>query len=209
MGAVTTPFDAQALTTIEASVTDAEKHTAAELVVVLARQSGHALLADLAWGALGALTTLVFVLFCPWEIATEMVVPDVAFGFLVATLLSANVPAMQRLLIPAERARQATSDGAKIAFVDHAVSATRDRTGILIYYSDRERDLVIMPDLAIQGRVAGHRFNEIRASFLTGTGPLAERIAAAVKAIGEAVRTEFPRKSDDADELPNAPRVQE
>lgn len=206
---MTTPFDAQALTSIEAAVTEAEKHTAAELVVVLARQSGHALLADLAWGALGALSTLVFVLFCPWDIATEMVVPDVAFGFLCATLLSANVPAMQRLFITAERARQAVSDGAKIAFVDHAVSATRDRTGILVYYSDREQDLLIMPDLAIQGRVPGARFNEIRERFRAGAGPLSERLGAALKGVGDAVKDGFPRRTDDADELPNAPRVQE
>jgi putative membrane protein len=207
--AVNSAFDPAGLQTIEAAVADAEKKTASELVVVLARRSGHALMADIGWGLLGALCTLTFVLVCPWEIAAEMVVPDVVCGFFVGALLSSNLPDLQRVLVPEARALKAVSDGAKIAFMDHAVGATRDRTGILIYYSDRERDLVILPDLGIQGRVPGHRFNAIRERFRTGAEPVVERLSAAIRAVGEATEAEFPRTQEDKNELPDAPRVQE
>jgi putative membrane protein len=203
-----TPFEPASLSALERAVSEVEARTSAELVLVLAHRSAREHVPNLAWGGIFGLVMLGFILVCPWEVAPELVIPDVCAAFVVGLVLSMQLPRMQRVFIPAGRLEKAVSDAAKLAFFDHAVSATKARTGILVFYSDRERDLAILPDLAIQAKVAGHQFNTIVAAFRASTAPVPEALATAIGAIGAAVTGPFPRAADDVDELPNAPRVQ-
>jgi putative membrane protein len=204
-------FEAGELAKVEESVRTAEQQTCAELVVVLARSSGSYVAVDLTWGLLAAIVILAAIVHSPWDVDEALVLVDVVTAFLVGAGVSANVPGIRRLLTREASRQEGVRAAAKVAFVDHQVGATRERTGILVFYSHFERALEILPDLAIQGKVPGYRINEVRHVFEAPAAtavPFGERLARAVRALGEAVKTEFPAREKNPNELPDAPRIQ-
>lgn len=195
---------------LEAAVTEAEARTGAELVVVLARRAEPYREAPMLFGSLVAAAALGFILYHPAEFNVHGIVPDVFIAGMAGAFLATRRPGLVRMFTAEARRREAVERAAKLAFVDHAVGATVERAGILVYYAGLERCLCILPDMGVMGRVPAARFHAIVSQFDRDrrTAPLALALATAIRAVGPAVEAEFPRRADDVNELPDRPRVE-
>lgn len=195
------------LTRIEQTVAEIEQRTAAELVVVSVGQSasyadiklGHALAAALLAGALGHVA---------WPEAHVVTLLWLQLGAAALVVLALSVPALLRLAVRAQVLQHSVDRRARLAFAEHAVFDTRDRSGVLIMIAELERRVVILGDSGIHKRMptegwkahVDHIVTAIRA------GRAEQGICETLRALGEVLTAEFPVRPDDVNELPNAVR---
>lgn len=201
--------DGAALDRLEQRVADVEEATTAEIVTVIAGRSGsYRDLAVLA-GAGSALVALLLLLYLPLSFPEITVVPLTALAGVVGTLACGRLPALLGWLATEDRRRAQVRDSARIAFVDEAVSATRERTGLLIYVSVLESRIEILPDHGLDARIPVGTWNEIvaRAVREARSGQWLEQVEKILEYATPVLAERFPSSEDNPDEIPNRPRV--
>jgi putative membrane protein len=194
---------------IERTVGEAERGTAAELIVVVAARSGSYLDVAGALGAGCAMLVLLVALFAPTYFPPVAVAVDVPLVFALATWLAHRTPALMRAIVPTARMRKQVERAAAEHFLAEAVHGTRERTGLLVYVSLLEERVALVPDLGLSGRVPAATWTEIRWNE-TGdpSRPRTLRdLARGIEHIGAILRMRLPADATDVDESPNAPRI--
>lgn len=194
---------------IEQAVSEAERDTAAELIVVAAARSGSYLDAAGTLGAGGAMLVLLVALFAPTLFPPIAVALDVPLVFALVTWLAHRTPALMRAIVPAARRRRQVERAAAEHFLAESVHGTRGRTGLLVYVSLLEERVALVPDLGIEGRVPGGVWADLRWSE-TGD-PSRPRtlqdLVQGLEQIGAILRLRIPADATDVNESPNAPRI--
>jgi putative membrane protein len=194
---------------IERAVVEAERGTAAELIVVVAARSGSYLDVAGALGAGFAMLVLFVALFAPTFFPPVAVAIDVPLVFALATWLAHRTPALLRAVVPTSRTRRQVDRAAAAHFLAEAVHGTRGRTGLLVYVSLLEQRVALVPDLGLEGRVPGATWAEVRWSE-TGD-PSRPRTRAdlerGIEQIGAILKLRVPGDATDDNESPNAPRI--
>ncbi len=185
------------------AVVDVESKTAAEVVVVVRRTSGTWREVDLAVGAAAGFAVLLLVLFHPKPIPVIAMPVDVALAFLAGAVLSANLSLLKRALLPRRRVRTQVLAMARAAFVEHGVSRTTGRTGILVYVSTFERLVEVVADVGVDPKSVQAELGALQACL--SHGARFDRFIAALRALGTPLGTCLPRSPDDVNELPDAP----
>lgn len=96
-------------------------------------------------------------------------------------------------------------DHAAFIFEELGMHRTRDRNGVLIYLSVGDRKLAVIGDDAIDRRVPENFWHDVLGilKLHLAAGRAADGLVEAVHMVGEKLRTHFPLKADDRDELPN------
>ena len=203
------PFQAESfLPRVEKAVAAVERGSRAEVVVVVAPRSGRYGDVDLWWALLFGLAALATILYGPWTFHPDLVLLDVAFFALLGGLLSRRLDPLRRLLTSRARRQAQVREAATVAFMEERVSATRDRSGVLLYLSLLEREAAILPDLGLDGMVPRAEWNAL-AHDLDGARSLKdleERFFRGLERLEERLPQHAPALPDDRDELPNAPR---
>ncbi|MHC4599037.1 MAG: hypothetical protein ACYS47_08540, partial [Planctomycetota bacterium] len=138
--------DPETLERIEKAVTEAEKATSAELVVVVAPQSGSYLDRELLFGVAVGLGALAFLVFSPYAFHPALAFVDFLAAFGIGTLVCNRLPGLKGIVARRRRREKNVDASARIAFVDEGVGATLERTGVLIFASVFERTIRILPD---------------------------------------------------------------
>jgi putative membrane protein len=90
-------------------------------------------------------------------------------------------------------------------FYTKGLYRTRDETGVLVLISVFERRVWILADRGINVKVPERQWDDIVKMITVGIKQKrsADAICEAVKKIGELLKTHFPIKPDDTDELKN------
>ncbi|MBM4280930.1 MAG: hypothetical protein FJ137_09255 [Deltaproteobacteria bacterium] len=188
---------------LTAAVERAEQKTSAELVVSVQPGSGGLLDVAAACGAIAAALALFGVMFSEVEFDPLHVGPIVfGAGWIAFAVVAFFVP--PALLAPA-RTRRQVDDAAHAAFSRHGVYRTQDRTGILVFYSLRERAGRILVDAGVAHAVPADVRDEWRARLHDCRS--AAELVALLDEIGERAGQLMPRGSDDVDELGNGVAV--
>ena len=95
---------------------------------------------------------------------------------------------------------------ARMEFHNLGMTQTRDRTGVLIFLLLQERQFYILADEGIHTKVEEGTWqniaNEISTQF--AQQHFFEGIIKGIRSVGEVLAKNFPRKSDDKNELPNS-----
>src|SRR5687767_14527320 len=202
--------------TIAAAGRAAEARTAAELVVyVVPRCDGyaHALWKGAALGSVGAALGLAAVarLGQWWGAPVEWTALATGAGAALGYLAALTDPVRRWLATP-EVMEQRARERAAEAFLDAQVFRTRERTGVLLFFALFERWLVVLADEGVTGRVAAADWDDTvaRVAAEMRAQRAAPAILTAIGLAGEllAARGLAPRP-DDANELPDAPRLEE
>jgi putative membrane protein len=209
-------FSAEEQERIAAAVRAAEQHTAGEIVPCIAARCDE--YEEAAWrgGAVAAL--LVFAAFFCLRAFTDTWLPlglgamgaGVALAVAGGMLLVQWVPALRRLLAGEELMDRRVTQRALQAFVEEEVFATRERTGILIFLSLLEREVRVLGDAGINARVGPGEWEGVVRLIVQGMrqGRPAEGLIEAIAQCGALLeRAGVARRSDDTDELGNAPRT--
>ena len=136
---------------VTTAVEEAEEKTSAELVVVIHPRSGIYRDVDLGCGAVLAFVGLAFIVYNPWTVHSPIWFPlEVALLFAIGYLGCSVCPWLRRRFTPIQRRTEQVRQAAQAIFVEESVSHTRERTGVLIYLSRLERQVVVLADLGVK-----------------------------------------------------------
>jgi putative membrane protein len=152
---------------------------------------------------------LIAALFAPLVFRPIAVAVEVPLAFGLAAWLAHRTPGLLRAAVPAARRRKQVERAAASHFLAEAVHGTRGRTGLLVYLSLLEEEVVLVPDLGLEGRIPNAVWTELRWSE-TGDPSRPRTVAdltRGIDQIGAILRSRMPADAADTNESPDAPRI--
>jgi putative membrane protein len=175
----------------------------AELVVVVRPRSAPYRDATLLGALIGVFAALAVMLYSPWEFSLAWFLVDPALAGLAAGLAVHHSPILVRLLSSPSARHAAVRGAARATFVDHGVTATRERTGLLLYVSLLEREAELVADRGILEAVEEAAWARDVAALAAEvrSGADGVRVAGQLRGIGERLAEALPVGPDDANEL--------
>jgi putative membrane protein len=146
---------------VEAAVQAAEQQTSAEIIPMIVARSGLYRETQHRAGLLLALLVLTVLLtietaWLPWgwhasNAVWLLAATTVAYGMGVWI---GTLPIIIRFFTPRERMQQKVQLRAELAFAQHGIAHTREQTGLLLMLSLLERQVYVLPDKSLAGRVS-------------------------------------------------------
>lgn len=184
-----------------------EARTSAEVVMVLRPQSGSYRDVALGTSLLVSLVVLGVLVYMPFEIHYDALVPAVLLVTGVAFGVLSAWPGALRAIAGAPRIAAQAKEAAAAAFARHEVWGTRARSGLLVYYSHLERRLELIPDLGIKAAVPTGALNEVVHAFHQDLASLhvADALGKAVDRLAPVLERAYPRRADDTNERSDRP----
>jgi len=199
---------------IKTAVELAEKETSGEIVPLVVPVSGNYSwvhpLAAFKGVLLATVGMEIYSLSHPFPIpAYQWIYVQFLGAALVAAL--SFVPALRRWAIGRQRLATRVDERALATFLSEGLTETKKRTGVLIYVSLFEHRVEILGDRGIHARVGDDYWNSLCdvLSKRIAAGELVEGMIAAVRDVGEKLKTHFPREADDENELSDDVRTRE
>jgi putative membrane protein len=201
---------------IKASVRKAENQISGEIVPVVVGQSGYYSIANYKSGLIfGSLTFLLIIIFDRYVPALAVYDPLLIFiTVMVAGIMGALIPLVitswRRLLVAQAHLDHSTRQQAENAFLEEEVFNTRHRTGIMIFISFFEHEVIIMADRGISkvvdqkvwDKLVEGLINEIR------LGKVVEGLEHTIKKCGDILlENGFNKTADDVNELRDDLRI--
>ncbi len=144
----------------------------------------------------------------PWTLSLFFAVNCTLLMLLI--LLLCCVPSFDRMIIPLGVRQKSVSDRAMRYFIESGASGTKGRTGLLIFVSFMEREVRIVGDTGISGKLSQDLWNLIadEMSESLSAGNVKEAYLLAIKRCGELLSQNFPDE-DGENELPDGLNVLE
>lgn len=205
---------------IKSAVKEAEDKISGEIVPVIVERSGHYTAANYKGSILMAALTFVFVIVLDRYViadASQTLFYDPMFIFIVVTLggfagglLPVLSNAIKRALISQQDMDRITRQRAENAFLEEEVFNTRFRTGIMIFISFFEHEVIVMADKGITKVVEQKEWDKIVRDLIGGirAGQITEGIEGAIKRCGEILLEKgFYKTDDDVNELDDDLRI--
>lgn len=204
--------------TIKKAVEKAEAQTTGEIAIALAPESAHysywELLASNIFAAFvliglfplaNAIRNLYRAIY--WQNEPGWILPvfyivscfaAIAIGFYLC-----NIPAIDRLIIPAKVKQHNVTNRAMRYFTESAVYETAEHSGILIYVSYLERQVRIIADSGISKKISQDLWNLIADELAENLkkGNATEGFTNAINRCGELLAEHFPAKEENPNEL--------
>ncbi|MFM9838787.1 MAG: TPM domain-containing protein [Cyclobacteriaceae bacterium] len=203
-------FTPQDLERVKAAVRNAEAKISGEIVPVFVEKSGHYSIAVyrafLALAGLAFLAIIVFDRYIPSLAIYDplMIFLMVILVGLIGSLAAHYIDPFKRLMMSQTHLDQATRKRAENAFLEEEVFATRHRTGIMIFVSFFEREVIVMADRGISKVVEQKEWDKMVRSITENIrlGKVTEGIEAAIIRSGEILLEKgFLKTVDDVNEL--------
>ena len=202
-------FDSAAREALTNCVSEIEKLTDAELVLIVRARSGVYAQADYLLGASLAFVGLLFLLFSPFEFHHYWVAIDVALLFVIGAYVSSRSNAIRRLLTTEKFRASAVRMGAAAMFYEAGIANTNAEMGLLIYLSLLERRLELIADRGILKSVPSLEWNQMLFQLHeAGRNPEPETLRAGLQQLGGLLAQYLPATGENPNELPDAPRFE-
>lgn len=198
---------------IEAAIARLEQRSSAEVVCVVATESGRY---DRAESLLGLVLGLVGLAVAEgvwsavsgsWGSPTPLLVQaaGVVVGFVAGLLLASFVHPLRRVLVSKAEREEEVRRGAWSAFTASRVGATAGRVGVLVYVSLFEHQVVVLLDTGVQALVPADFAAQLVDRAVAGlkAGKRTEALAELVDLLAQTLAEKLPAGTDNPDELPN------
>ena len=201
-------FD-QAGDALAQAISEIEKSTNAEIVVVVRGRSGSYRHADYLFGATVALVGLIFVLFSPWEFHTYWIPFDVTALFVAGAFVSSRGDWLRRLFTTKKFQQKAARTGAAAMFYEAGIANTSAENGVLLYLSLLERQMEVIADRGILKCVPPLNWNH--AVFeMKELAKDAEpgKLIEGLRNLGKLLAEHLPATGDNPNELADGPRIE-
>jgi putative membrane protein len=212
-------FSNQELERIKAAVREAESKISGEIVPVFVEKSGFYSVANYRAALLGA-SIVFFLVVMSDRYMPSMSIYDrdpllifvlVTLGGFVCGLLANFSNPVKRLMLGAHHLDQATKQRAENAFLQEEVFNTRQRTGIMIFVSFFEREVIVMADKGISKVVDQKVWDNLVRGIIesVGNGKIVDGMEVAIKKCGEILLEKgFVIDPDDVNELSDDLRME-
>lgn len=207
-------FSDSDLQRIKVAVKEAENRISGEIVPVIVERSGRYLIANYKGSLIGAsLAFIVMIILDRYIIkdASNTLFYDPVFIFFVVILggvLGGVIPyfseGLKRSLVSQGYLDHTTRQRAENAFLEEEVFNTRHRTGIMIFISFFEHEVMVMADRGISKVVDQKQWDKIVADLVAQirAGKIVEGLEAGIKKCGEILLEKgFHKTGDDVNEL--------
>ncbi len=210
-------FTPQDLERIKSAVHTAETKISGEIVPVFVEKSGHYSIATyrgfLALAGLAFLAIIVFDRYIPTLAIYDplMIFLMVILVGLIGSVAAHYIDPFKRILMSQTHLDQATRKRAENAFLEEEVFATRHRTGIMIFVSFFEREVIVMADRGISKVVEQKEWDKMVRSITESIrlGKVTEGIEAAILRSGDLLLEKgFLKTVDDVNELRDDLRIE-
>lgn len=201
---------------IKEAVKRAENQISGEIMPVLVRQSHH--YPGVKWksGSLLALVAfMAIVVIDRW--LPQIAIYDPLYFFLVVTsfgiigaMLPLWFPSLKRALVTEAEQKHAARQKAETIFLEEEVFNTKHRTGIMIFISFLEHEVIVMADSGISSKVDQKEWDSITNHLIDHikAGELIEGIEEAVTQCGQLLLEKgFSKTADDKNELSDHLRI--
>jgi len=202
-------FDQAAGDALAQAISEIEKNTNAEIVVVVRGRSGSYRHADYLVGAIVALIGLIFVLFSPWEFHTYWIPFDVIALFVAGAFVSSRGDWLRRLFTSKKFQQKAARTGAAAMFYEAGIANTSAENGLLIYLSLFERQMEVIADRGVLKAVPPLKWNH--AVFeLKELAKDAEpgKLVEGLRSLGKLLAEHLPATGENPNELADGPRIE-
>jgi len=193
-------LDDEARAAFKQAIEHIENASAVEVVVALRQASARYVHANVIVGAVLAFAGLAVMLFAKATFSLGSILVD---PFVVALLGGGAVellPAVKRWLTTARVRSHHVTRAARATFVERGVHNTTGRTGMLVYISWLERQIVVVPDSGIPAQALAGLEDELTAAMHTGGAAVARRLENLASRCADCL----PHRADDVNELPDA-----
>jgi len=180
-----------------------ERASAVEVIVAVRRRSASYLHANAIAGAAAALAGLAVMLFGEHVFALSSILID---PFVAGALAGAAVellPGLKRLLAPRAMRHRHVERAARATFVERGVHNTRDRSGILVYISWLEREVVLVPDSGLERRLSHEARASAERALTAAMAHGGAAVARELEQLAAALGTAMPIREGDVNELPD------
>jgi len=206
-------FSSQDLERIKAAVRTAEDKISGEIVPVFVEKSGIYTISlyrgFLAFAAVAFLAIILFDRYANYFQDLAVYDPLMIFLWVVmvgmlGALITHYVDPLKRLMMSQTHLDRATRQRAENAFLEEEVFATRHRTGIMIFVSFFEREVIVMADRGISKVVEQKEWDKLVRGITQNIkqGKVTEGIEAAILRSGEILLEKgFIKTKDDVNEL--------
>lgn len=210
-------FSDQDLEKIKSAVSEAEAKISGEIVPVFVEQSGFYTIAmyraSLVFGSLIFLLIIIFDRYIPTIAVYDpiLIFLIVVVAGIIGAALTQFILPIRKLFISQMHMDQATEKKAESAFLEEEVFNTRHRTGIMIFISFFEREVIVMADRGISKVVEQTEWDNMVKSITKciRDGKVLEGILAAVKRSSEILQEKgFVKTKDDLNELRDDLRIE-
>lgn len=196
---------------ISSAVAKAEQATAGEIVCMIVSSSYQYPMANVlgatAFALPLALLTTHFSGGWLWIGTQNMWLFLGLFAILFALLyqIVGRWPVLKRRFISQREIDEEVEEAAVAAFFKQGLYRTRDANGVLLFISVFEHKVWLLADKGIHAKLSQDEWENIVGRITQGIrqGKTAQGICDAIEHIGELLRTHFPIKPDDTDELKN------
>ncbi len=212
-------LDEESLNKITKKVQEAEAKTTGEIVIVSTHQSSTYSF----WELLAAviLSAIVFFILVPfsdklalwlnnnsWQYAAWYIPAFyglISFSIIALGFYFANIPVIDRLIIPKVIQHRFVTSGALKSFTKSNVYCTKEHSGILLYISYLERQVRIVADTGISEKINQDLWNIIADGLAEGIGKgnTENAIIDSIEKCGELLAEHFPAHKENPDELPD------
>ncbi len=196
-------FSADDETRVSQAITQAERTTAGEIVVVVAARSDAYLYVPPLVGALVSLLVPWVLIYFSW-LGLETIYLIQLGVFLVVTALLFPAP-VRTALVPSFVKRKHAHQRALEQFLVQNLHTTEGHTGVLIFVSVAEHHAEILADQAIDGKVPAGTWKAIIDALTAAIskGRPADGLVIAIGAVGEHLSRHFPPDGRNPNELPD------
>jgi putative membrane protein len=204
---------------IKAAVKDAENKISGEIVPVIVDRSGTYTIANYKGSLLAAAVAFFIMIILDRYIIdpSHTLFYDPVFIFCVVVaggIVGGIVPIffepLKRLLLTQQQLDECTRQRAENAFLEEEVFNTRHRTGIMIFISFFEHEVIVMADRGISKVVEQKEWDKIVNELITNIrgGRIIEGIEAGIKRCGDILLEKgFVKTDDDVNELRDDLRI--
>jgi putative membrane protein len=148
---------------------------------------------------------LLFLVESPWPFSNFALWLDTALFSLLGYGACLAFPGFGRLFITGSARKHAVTQAAYKEWVARGVQDTRERTGMLLYLSQRERGAKLLCDDGIVEHVDAHELSTRVAQLehIAQSSVDGETLARALEALAPWLGQCLPRRADDINELPD------
>jgi putative membrane protein len=205
---------------IKTAVKEAENKISGEIVPVFVERSGLYTTAIYKGALMLATFSFVFMIIVDRYLITDVsstlyydpvfIFFVVVVGGLIGSLLPTLFEPIKRMLIGQKQMDECTRQRAENAFLEEEVFNTRHRTGIMIFISFFEHEVIVMADRGISKVVDQKEWDKIVTDLVVNIrdGKLADGIEAGIKRCGEILLEKgFLKTADDVNELRDDLRI--
>jgi len=213
-------FSDSDLQRIKEAVKQAEDKISGEIVPVIVERSGFYSLASYRAALVGASLGFLLMIFLDRYVITDsantlyydplFIFIVVILGGLLGAVIPNLIPGMKRLLVSQRHFDHATKQRAENAFLEEEVFNTRHRTGIMIFVSFFEHEVIVMADRGISKVVDQKQWDKIVGDLIQNirAGKLVEGLEGGIKRCGEILLEKgFVKAADDINELRDDLRI--